>query len=288
VLSDLLYTASVKPPIYLLQDNVSVADAQRAAFIQALFDLMTTSDTYASLAHALQALTDGMSLSGLASLIYTAGLLDSFIASGVLNSYAQITALLADGLEFDGTAGAMSQILAAINDGLYIHVTLSTGQDTYTAWVMTPETKAMRSYSNWPFNSYAQLGNTILAAGAGGIYQLGGPTDLGAVISARVRSGLLDFGTRKLKRIDRAYLGYTSSGTLCLRVCATAMTGELTEYTYQMVAHTGSAPREGRIQVGRGTRSVYWSFELCNDASGSDFELYDMTVLPMALTGRII
>lgn len=268
-------------------DRVALADAQHAAFIQAIFDLMRYDDAYATLTQALQALSDGMSLYDLATLVYTAGLLDVFIASGTLTSTAQITALLSDSFVFDETADAKSQILAAINDGLYIHVTLTTGQDTYTAWVMTPETKALRSYSNWPFNSYAQLDGMALAAGPLGVYRLGGKTDAGAAIMARVRSGLLNFGSMRLKRIDRAYLGYTSSGTLCLRVCALSETGDKTEYTYKMIAQPSVAPVEGRIPVGRGPRSVYWSFEICNDATGSDFELHDISVLPMVLTGRI-
>jgi uncharacterized protein YerC len=281
--------SSMTPGITVaLADSFGGADTAIAAFIHAIIDMFTMSDTYTTLTHALQALRDGMSLRDLAVLIHTAGLLDAFIASAVLSDRAQVTVFLKDAAAFDDTANAKSQILAAISDALYVHVTLTTGQDTYTAWVMTPETKAMRSYGNWPFNSYAQIGDVVLAAGPQGVFRLGGTADISTAIIARVRSGLLNFGTSKLKRIDRAYLGYTSSGTLCLRVCALSETGTKVEYTYKMAPQPAGGPVEGRVQVGRGPRSVYWSFELCNDATGSDFELHDISVLPMVLTGRII
>lgn len=281
-------TSKQTPPGELLADMFTAQDTYAAQFIHALFDLFTAHDAYVELATALQSLHDNLSFYDLARLIYTMGLTDTFVASAVAIDTAQILALLSDGFVVDETADAKSQILAALRDGFYINITINTGEDTYTAWVMTPQTKALRSYSNWPFNSYAQLGNMQLAAGPEGVYRLGGTQDITSVIMARIRSGLLDFGTSKLKRIDRAYLGYSSSGTLCLRICALSESGSKVVYTYQMTAQPAGAPVGGRVSTGRGPRSVYWSFELCNDASGSDFELHDISVLPMVLTGRII
>lgn len=282
------YVGANNPAIQALIDSFRAQDAQSAAFILAILDLFSASDTYSELLHALQALHDGLSLVDIARLLYTEHLLDHFIASGVMTGKAQITLLLADSWVAHDAPISKSQVLAAIADAMYVSVSFSTGEDTYTAWVMTPQTRAMRSYSNWPFNSFAVMNDQFLATGPQGVYKVGGATDAGALITARVRTGLMDFGTRRLKRIDRAYLGYTSTGTLCLRVCATTATGDKTEYTYSMVPQTANAAREGRIGVGRGTRSVYFSFELNNEIDGSNFELLDMTLLPIVLTGRVI
>ena len=91
-----------------------------------------------------------------------------------------------------------------------------------------------------------------------------------------------------LKRVERAYLGYKSDGTLCLRVCTTSPTGSKVEYTYKMVpAPAAGAPRENRIKIGKGMQSVYWQFELDNSADASKFELHDMTVLPIILSRKV-
>jgi hypothetical protein len=269
-------------------DHYIASASPSADFIYALRDLMRSYDSYALLATALQSLLDKTATHDLAELIYFAGLVDSFIASATIADTAQLTVLLKDAMVSADTPTSISEILALLADGLYATLTLNTGDDIYTAWVMTPQTKAMRGYTNFPFNSFAQMGDLILAAGPQGVYRLGGKTDIGDVITARIRSGLTDMGARQFKRIDRAYLGYRSDGTLCLRVTATTQTGDKTVYTYQMVKQPADAIRESRVQLGRGVKSVYWSFELCNDETGSDFELDSMTILPMVLTGKVL
>lgn len=273
---------------HMLADRFYSSDAHIAKYVIALLDMFKLSDNYSAVFHALQQLLDKLTAKDIARLLYRANLIDSFLMSATQVGHANITVLLADDFIANDTLSIKAQIMAALKSGLRMYVTLNTGQDVYSAWVMTPESKAIRSYSNFPFNSFIMLGTQFLAASATGIYQMGADTDAGTPITARVRSGLLNFGTSKLKRIDRAYLGYMSTGTLCLRVVATAIDGTKTQYTYQMVPQASNVPVEGRVAVGRGVRSVYWSFELCNDSTSSAFELYDVEILPMVLSQRVI
>lgn len=256
--------------------------------VQALLDLMQFNDSYSRLVEAIASLTAGMTLRDTAAMLWDTGLLDTFIASGVPLGLSQLTLLLSDSFAASAQTDALTTILAALADSFYATMTLAIGDEVYTAWVMTPQTKAMRSYSNFPFNSFAQSNGVVFAAGPQGVYRLGGSTDAGAVISARIRSGLNDLGSRFLKRIDRAYIGYTSNGELRLRVTATGQDGTKTVYTYRMVEQPADAPRQSRVQIGRGPKSVYWAFEVCNDETGSEFELDNMTILPMVLTGKVI
>jgi hypothetical protein len=274
-------------PVYSLVDSFVAYDAYESQFVLAIMDMLSMSDSMSAVLTALQQLYDTMSLRDIATLLYRANLVDQFLMTATQVGQAKIIALLADGFTMDDSLSLTAQILAALRSSMRMYVMLNTGQDVYSAWVMTPESKAVRSYSNFPFNSFIMLGTQFLAASAQGIYLMGGDTDAGTPIQARIRSGLLNFDTSKMKRIDRAYVGYMSSGTLCLRVCATMFNGEKTVYTYQMVPQAANAPVEGRVQVGRGVRSVYWAFELCNDADSSSFELYDIQILPMVLTQRV-
>lgn len=215
-------------------------------------------------------------------------LLASFEMQATLGQSAILHAILTDTAELSDSVTEYLAIRQALIDGAQFGLTIYTGQDTYAAWVMTPATRAMRRYLNYPFNSFAEMGGHIYGAGPDGVFLLEGDDDAGVPIKAAVRTGLMDFGLRQLKRMDRAYLGYASDGTLILRVVNTSETGSKMECTYKMVQTTADAPREQRIPIGRGLKSVYWQFELTNDETGSDFELHDMTLLPMVLSRRVI
>jgi hypothetical protein len=236
-------------------------------------------------------LTDAVQFSdsNVALAMYLATLLDSFAVAAELTGTGAIFAFLADTFEFDASLSVQQQILQALRDGIEFGMTLYTGADTYTAWVMTPETRAMRSYSNYAFNSYAVFNGRLFGAKDDGIYVLEGDTDAGqAIDGAKVRSGLLDFGSRQLKRVERAYLGYTAAGTLALRVTTTSPQGQKIDYTYRAVQPPmAEAPRETRVLIGKGLQSVYWAFELDNSLDGADFELHDVTVLPIVLSRKV-
>lgn len=270
-----------------LADNAAFTDTLDARFVLALLDLFNGSDAYRVVAQALQALADGATLADIAAAVVQQQLLDALIGSAVLKDTAQLTFLLSDAFRPGDGASMLSQVLEALADSFYAGLTLHSGDDLYTAWVMTPETKAMRSYSNFPFNSYCVLGGQLLGASATGIYRMGSPTDNGAAIQASIRTGLMNLGTQKLKRIDRAYLGATADGNLLLRVQATTNSNGQLQQTYRMTPAQPGVPGEHRVEVGRGFRSVYWTFEIANDVDGADFELYDVQVLPLVLTGRV-
>jgi hypothetical protein len=41
------------------------------------------------------------------------------------------------------------------------------------------------------------------------------------------------------------------------------------------------------VIIGKGLQSVYWAFELDNSLDGKDFELHDVTVLPIILSRKV-
>lgn len=215
---------------------------------------------------------------------YFEKLIQSVAVALLASNSLLITAVLKDDFKIiDGTS-QVAEILQVLQSAIGVTAVLSTGDESYTAWVLDAETKAAWRYDNYPFNSFAKLGDTFLGALPDGIYRIEGETDAGDDISWNVRSALLNFGTQLLKRIDVAYLGYTSDGAVGLSVYTTSPEGEKIQYNYKMVARTADVTRENRIKIGRGLESTYWAFELVGTG---DFSLSDMQVLPMILTRRV-
>jgi hypothetical protein len=143
------------------------------------------------------------------------------------------------------------------------------------AWVMNTETTAASWYDNFDFESIAQPPGAVLAVGPDGLYELTGETDSGEQIDASVVSGFTDFGLPQTKRVDYMYFGYTSSG----RISVTAETYESghSPATYFLEERLAEAPRNSRVQPGKGLFGRYWRMTIRN-VEGADFEIHDATV----------
>lgn len=211
-------------------------------------------------------------------------LIQAIDVAAVATNSLLITAVLRDGVLIGDTPTNVAEILAILTSAVGVSAFLSTGDEAYTAWVLDAETKAAWRYDNYPFNSFAQLDGMFLGALPDGIYKLDGTDDDGTEIGWNVRSGLLNFNTQLLKRIDVAYIGYTASGEVGLSVYTTSPEGEKIQYNYAMVSRTANVTTANRIKVGRGLESTYWAFELVGTG---DFSLSDMQILPMVLERRV-
>jgi len=143
-------------------------------------------------------------------------------------------------------------------------------------------------YTNYPFNSFAKAPwGAYVGATDTGLYELGGDTDDGEPITARIRSALTDFGDRRAKRVPAMYVGYTATGQIGLKVISTSERGVKTEDHYLLEPRpaTGGV-RESRFKVGRGIASVYLGFEVVN-VGGADFALDVVEWLPIRLDRRV-
>lgn len=143
------------------------------------------------------------------------------------------------------------------------------------AWVMNTETTAASWYDNFDFESVAQPPGAVLAVGPDGLYELTGDTDSGEQIDAELVSGFHDFGLPQTKRVDYMYFGYTSSG----RISVTAETYESghSPVTYYLEQRLAEAPRNSRVEPGKGLFGRYWRMTIRN-VDGAEFEIHDATV----------
>lgn len=181
---------------------------------------------------------------------------------------------------------ATAQYIAEVLERGTAAITLRFDDELFTAWVMNTEgSRAVSRYTDYRFNSFAMLEGGMYAASDEGLYLLGGDTDDGDVISAGIRTLMLSFGTSRQKRVRSAYVGYTSTGRLLLKVRVVEQ-GELIEHWFEGIDLPANAPREQRIPVAMGLRSRYWQFELVN-VDGADFEIDELELHPLVLQRRV-
>lgn len=307
-------------------DQVAMDDLTSAFWSMALSDQVDFTDPLVPTAFAVTALADALVVTGAASStlqalgmladvfaldddirsVYDADLADGIAfddaASHLLRALASLTdtaalgdtatprALcsipLTDTVAIDDTPVTTAAVANALRDGLPLFVTLNIDGGTFSGFAMNTANKAVSDYSNWPFESFAKVGNRYYGAKADGIYLLEGDDDAGDAIAARVRTALMNLLGGKMARVPEAYVGYSGDGQLVMKVITTGKTGEKDEFWYAMVEQNANAMREGRFKFGRGLKSVYWQFELCNK-DGADFDLDNIKLHRLELDRRI-
>lgn len=213
-------------------------------------------------------------------------LLDSVVIESTANHSALLTAVITDEVELTDSPRSLLEAMNTLSDGIASSMTLRIGDSVYVAWVCNTQNKAFARYENYPFNSFFEMGGKYYGVAPDGLYELEGDDDDGEPISARVRTGLWNLNTGKQKRIPSLYLGYESTGRMVLKVITTSERGEKEENWYALKQRSGDAMHEGRIKIGRGLKSVYWGFELCN-IDGADFSLDALELFPMILDRRV-
>jgi hypothetical protein len=183
------------------------------------------------------------------------------------------------------TAGGQVDLRILLEESVGFAATLSIDNGEYIAWVLNTESKGLSRYTNYPFNSFARIGGRYFGVASDGVHRLEGDDDNGEDIAAFIRTGLEAFGTRRLKRIPEAFIGYTSDGTLVLKAIIVDEEGNKSAAIYRLPTRGAANKRANRFKLGRGLESVDWAFELHN-ADGSDFELGNIEFRPANMTRR--
>lgn len=152
------------------------------------------------------------------------------------------------------------------------------------AWVMNTETTAVSWYSNWQFTDMVQAGDKLLAVGPEGLSVIGGDTDAGAAITARVEYDFNEFGgydregaplsSEYKKRIENFWVGYCSPGRL--RFVVETYGQGYGPQTYNLEQRPAKEPRNSRVKIGRGLNSRWWKVVLTN-VGGAAFEVTSLS-----------
>lgn len=148
-------------------------------------------------------------------------------------------------------------------------------------WVMNTSTFVITEYTGWNFNSFVEFGGGMIAAGPGGVFEVGGThgKDDAAEITAHVETGDHDLGTTLTKNVDRVYLRGTFDGDMEVH---TVVSGERRKYLAQSSKDGTLGQRVAKL--GHKPRSPHWRFAATN-RGGADFSLDGVVVTPHS-TGR--
>ena len=165
-----------------------------------------------------------------------------------------------------------------LTDEVQISAAYVSPNNTITTWAVNTRTGAVTEYTNYEFNSFAQMGRTFLAASEDGLYALDGDDDAGDDIIADIKSGLFQMGGSRFTSFKAAYLGMRGEGEFFLKL----VEGDGVSRTYRAVGQTMETTK---VWLGKGLRSRYYSFELVS--TGQDFDLDSIEFIPVVSQRRV-
>lgn len=294
--------------LLLVEEGICFGAEMRAdaTKLERVVDRLLMLGVSASYADALNALAGGLWFGALTEALRTETVIDGLLATDAVASFQRaaermVDTMLADGSAFgtgtgvvlveerllaDGAASTTAVLSQLLRDGLGFVTRLALDTGEYVAWVMNTESRALSRYTQYPFNSFAKIGGRYYAAAADGLHRLDGDDDDGTPIPARLRLGLSALGTRRLKRLPEAFVGYTATGALLLHVITVnEESGQKEAAIYRILERSASSERETRWKLGKGIKAVDFDFVIEN-VDGADFELAAIDFRPIYLDRR--
>lgn len=139
---------------------------------------------------------------------------------------------------------------------------------TGAALSLNTATLALTRYAGLAFNSFARVGDRVLAAGADGIHLLAGASDAGTAIDASFTTGHIDFGAKHEARLAALFVSYRTEGAMRITVRA----DDLASHTYLLDQSRGSGVYRNRVKFGRGFKARYYQLTFEN-TDGADFSI---------------
>lgn len=199
---------------------------------------------------------------------------------------AVLATALTDALWLGGVPATAAQAISSLREALGVGLRIALDDGEYVAWSLNTGSKHLSRYEQFPVNSFGVIDGRLYGALDDGIYLLEGADDDGEPVNARVRFALTSMGTGKQKRVSTAYLGYTATNDLLLKVIHTDEYDAKQAYVYRLNAAPATEVTNGRVTLAKGVSSAYFAFELEN-VDGAEFRVDELSVIPMALERRV-
>ena len=143
------------------------------------------------------------------------------------------------------------------------------------------KTKATTQFTNFDFDSVVNFKDSILLAGASGLFQYTGETDNGTDVIGYFEI-TTDFGIKQDKRIRFVYMTFEASSDLILTV--TTDRSHTEAYT---VSVDSSGQHSARIAISRALYGRFFTFQVKNSPDdesedfSNDFSIDKISVLPI-------
>lgn len=230
-------------------------------------------------------LQDGISLDDAVAQLYTAfeRIIEDVLVASTAANQIRLMVALSETVGIDASMTSQAQTVAALRSGIGMSMTLTVDSGVYVATVMNMTTKQPSEYQNYPFNSFARVGDRYYGMTTDGIRLLEGEDDAGEQINWKIRLARTNMGSLNQKRMRSAYLGYAADGDLRFKVIVlNPQNNELEAHAYRLLAQPASSAREARIKIGQGLMSVYWGFEL-EAIDATAFELDLLALEPLVI-----
>lgn len=155
--------------------------------------------------------------------------------------------------------------------------------ESYRTWVLNLRNAALTEYDNFEFNSFAYFDGKYLAAGPGGVVELGTQElDGDEKIAWRVRTGSVDYDSTYLKRVPRVYVTGEFGGSVYFRT----ITSEDGERTYLLPHNGNEGDQQRRVPIGQGPKSLQWAYEL-EGINGCDVRISRLLPYPKEIKRRV-
>jgi hypothetical protein len=277
---------------------LTVAQTVQCVRAIAVVEGLTLAQTPQALATYLSTFAEIVALSDGVANFFGADALDGITAADAPTRVLRARPVTSDGLTLADVLGrsivlrvtcaeqvAMSteELLRALfsptlRDGIEVVAGYVAPDGAFTSWAVNTRTSAATEYTNFEFNSFTRMGRRYLAARDDGLYVLDGDDDAGSSIIADIKTGAMQFAGSRFSGVKAVYLGLRGDGEFRLKI----IDGEGTERVYKIIAQSA---RTAKVQVGKGIRTRYLSFELTS--TGQDFDLDAMEVMPLLAQRRV-
>lgn len=269
----------------LLQETMKLADTPQGAatYGLALLENFKLQDQLFKFFNGM--LSDAIQFSEdvLAKYRPTAAVADGVVISSSANPILMIGMELDDKVQFSQTEVLHAIFNGVLADGLNVRALQVEPDGTLTTWAINTRNSAVTEYQNWDFNSFAQFGNHYLGASEKGLFLLDGPRDVTDNIPTHVKSGSMSTGS-KFTTLFSAYLGMSlvdddAKQDFFLKMVA----GDGREYVYAVKPNPEGMTT--KVNMGKGLRSRYFSFELIS--TGADWDLDSIEFIPIVSKRRV-
>jgi hypothetical protein len=214
----------------------------------------------------------------LSSALHPATIDEAITLADLANPQMVLRVTVEDSVSLDDVDVLNMIYSGTISEGIEIVAAYLSPADGITTWSMNTRTAAVTEYSNYAFNSFAQMGHKYLGASDDGLYELVGDDDDGESIIAHIKSGFAQWAGSHFTMFKGIYLGVRGDGAYVLKL----ITGDGKTYIYNVAAQD---MRTTKITTGKGLRARYFAFELIS--AGQDFDLDTIEFVPLAADRRV-